>query len=104
MREKLTSSLPHASYNTQTRKADQVDKRELERLVAAAQRGDTAAFARLTNANYRLVYGLAYSTVGDWAAAQDIAQDTFVVAWTHLGNLRGAGAAAPSSRAAGRAH
>ncbi|MCC6153157.1 MAG: sigma-70 family RNA polymerase sigma factor, partial [Candidatus Hydrogenedentes bacterium] len=69
-----------------------MDKRELERLVAAAQRGDTAAFARLTNANYRLVYALAYSTVGDWAAAQDIAQDAFVVAWTHLGNLRGAGA------------
>ncbi|MCC6794174.1 MAG: sigma-70 family RNA polymerase sigma factor [Candidatus Hydrogenedentes bacterium] len=69
-----------------------MDKRELERIVAAAQRGDTAAFARLTNAHYRLVYALAYSTVGDWAAAQDIAQDAFVVAWTHLGNLRGAGA------------
>jgi RNA polymerase sigma factor (sigma-70 family) len=69
-----------------------VDNHELEKLVATAERGDTAAFADLTRAHYRLVYALAYSTVGDWAAAQDITQDAFLVAWTHLGDLRGAGA------------
>ncbi|NUM56570.1 MAG: sigma-70 family RNA polymerase sigma factor [Candidatus Hydrogenedentes bacterium] len=69
-----------------------MDNQELERLVEAAKRGDAQAFARLTQAHYRLVYSLAYSTVGDWSAAQDIAQDAFLVAWTHLGNLRGAGA------------
>ena len=69
-----------------------VDDQELKRLIDAATRGDAAAFARLTQAHYRLVYSLAYSAVGDWGAAQDIAQDTFLTAWTHLGNLRGAGA------------
>lgn len=69
-----------------------MDNREAEKLVGAAQCGDTAAFAALAQAYYRLVYGLAYSTLGDWAAAQDIAQDAFVVAWTNLGNLREPGA------------
>lgn len=77
---------------SKVQRMDRVDRLELERVVAAAQRRDANAFATLMKAHYHLVYGLAYSTAGNWTAAQDIAQDTFVVAWTHIGNLRGAGA------------
>jgi RNA polymerase sigma-70 factor (ECF subfamily) len=36
------------------------------------------------------VYGLAYSLVGDWAGAQDVAQETFIRAYTNLEQLRAA--------------
>ncbi|HRI87900.1 MAG TPA: sigma-70 family RNA polymerase sigma factor [Candidatus Hydrogenedentes bacterium] len=69
-----------------------MESQNLEQLVAEAQKGDESAFAALVNAHYRSVLGLAYSTVGDWSAAQDVAQDTFISAWANLGKLRGAGA------------
>ncbi len=64
-----------------------IDALQDARLVGSAQAGNESAFADLVNAHYRVVYGLAYSNLGDWAAAEDIAQETFVVAWTHLKHL-----------------
>jgi DNA-directed RNA polymerase specialized sigma24 family protein len=49
-------------------------------LVEAAREGDEKAFARLVERNYRMVYGLAFSRAGNWSAAEDIAQETFLVA------------------------
>jgi RNA polymerase sigma factor (sigma-70 family) len=53
-----------------------------------AQNGDGRAFADLVETHYRTVYGVAFSTVGDWSAAEDIAQETFLVAWKNLPGLR----------------
>ena len=69
-----------------------MDAQELQKLVVLARTRDQQAFGKLVTHYYRLAYSLAYSTVGDWSAAQDIAQETFLVAWTHLDNLRHAGA------------
>ncbi len=60
--------------------------------VQLACKGDEKAFAHLVEENYRMVYGLAFSAVGDWSAAEDIAQETFLVAWRNLSGLRSPGA------------
>ncbi len=61
-------------------------------LVSSAKNGDTEAFSRLVESHYRSVYGLAYSGVGNWSAAEDIAQETFLVAWANLAHLKTPGA------------
>jgi RNA polymerase sigma factor (sigma-70 family) len=58
------------------------------RLAKAASAGDKEAFATLVDRHYRRVYGLAYSTVGDWSAAEEITQEAFLVAYTNLAKLR----------------
>ena len=60
--------------------------------VRSARTGNERAFAKLVEENYRTVYGLAFSAVGNWAAAEDITQETFLVAWSNLSRLRSAGA------------
>lgn len=57
-------------------------------LARDAQFGDHAAYARLVEHHYRAVLGLAYAATGDWAAAEDLAQDTFLAAWQHRKQLR----------------
>lgn len=59
-------------------------------LLRRACGGDTDAFARLFSEHYRSVYGVAFSTVGNWSAAQDIAQETFLLAWARRDSLRNA--------------
>ncbi|MFH1084587.1 MAG: sigma-70 family RNA polymerase sigma factor [Chloroflexota bacterium] len=49
-----------------------------------AQRGDQQAFARLVEAFQTPVYNLAYRMLGDRAAAEDAAQETFVRAYTRI--------------------
>lgn len=53
-------------------------------LLAAAQAGDTAAFKSIVDRYHSTVVGLAYGLIGDPAAAEDVAQETFVRAWRHL--------------------
>lgn len=55
-----------------------------EHLAAAAQTGDTEALSALVDRHYRKVYALAYSALGDRCAAEDIAQEAFLVAYTNL--------------------
>ena len=57
-------------------------------LVQGAQAGDRTAYGQLVTRYQGHVYGLAYSLVGDWASAQDIAQETFIRAYTNLDQLR----------------
>ncbi|GMW02117.1 MAG: hypothetical protein AMXMBFR84_32530 [Candidatus Hydrogenedentota bacterium] len=59
-------------------------------LVEKAFRGDSQAFARLAEDHYRTAYAVAFSMVGQWSAAQDIAQETFLLAWSHRESLRNA--------------
>ena len=57
-------------------------------MLEHAQQGDKGAFSNLVESHYRMVYGVAFSTVGDWSAAEDIAQETFLVAWANRAKLR----------------
>ena len=57
-------------------------------LVLAAQNGDESAFAALVELYYGMVHGLAYSKVGDWAIAEDVTQDVFLITWTNLHQLK----------------
>lgn len=57
--------------------------------VAAAARGDVAAFERLYAATSGRVFALCLRMTGDRARATELAHDAFVRAWERLGSFRG---------------
>jgi RNA polymerase sigma factor (sigma-70 family) len=57
-------------------------------LWQACQTGDREAFATLVGRYQSLVASVAYSRTGNLAASQDLAQETFVIAWRQLPQLR----------------
>ena len=57
-------------------------------LIERAQRGDHDAFATLVNEHQRYVYNLALRVLKDENEALDLAQETFIRAWTALPNFR----------------
>jgi len=62
------------------------DDREL---LARAQAGDMSAFESLVGRHEEKVYGLAFRMTRSEADAAEIAQDTFLSAYQHLGEFRG---------------
>jgi len=62
-----------------------MDERQL---VVLAQRGDADAFTALVKRYYGMVYGLAYAHVHARPAAQDLAQEVFLLAWANRSRLR----------------
>jgi len=58
-------------------------------LIQRAQKGDHDAFAALVDEHQRYVYNLALRVVKDENEALDLAQETFVRAWTALPNFKG---------------
>ena len=58
-------------------------------LIQRAQKGDHDAFAALVNEHQRYVYNLALRVVNNEDEALDLAQETFVRAWTALPNFKG---------------
>jgi len=58
-----------------------------EALVEAAQAGSTSAFTRLVERHQQAVRAFLRRTCGDWAQADDLAQETFLAAWSQLGRL-----------------
>ena len=58
-------------------------------LIQKAQKGDPNAFESLVNEHQRYVYNLALRVVKDENEALDLAQETFVRAWTALPNFKG---------------
>jgi len=58
-------------------------------LIQKAQKGDPDAFATLVNEHQQYVYNLALRVVRDENEALDLAQETFVRAWTALPNFKG---------------
>jgi RNA polymerase sigma-70 factor (ECF subfamily) len=60
-----------------------------QRLIQRAQRGDHEAFAVLVREHQTFVYDLALRVLNDENEALDLAQETFVRAWTALPNFRG---------------
>jgi RNA polymerase sigma factor (sigma-70 family) len=57
-------------------------------LVAASLAGDRQAFGQIVERYQNLICSVAYSATGSLAQSQDLAQETFVAAWTQLRNLR----------------
>lgn len=56
-------------------------------LVEAAQAGSTRAFARLVERHQQPLRAFLRRTCGDWALADDLAQETFITAWSRIGRL-----------------
>ena len=60
-----------------------------QHLIQRAQKGDSEAFAALVTEHQRYVYNLALRLLNNEEEALDLAQETFVRAWTALPNFRG---------------
>src|SRR5512146_316647 len=58
-------------------------------LVQRARQGDQEAFAALVTEHQRYIYNLALRVLKNEEEALDLAQETFVRAWTALPNFRG---------------
>ncbi len=59
-----------------------------DRLWQAARSGNPDAFGLIVERYQSLVCSVAYSGLGNLAASQDLAQETFVTAWRQIGDLR----------------
>ncbi len=53
-------------------------------LVARSQRGDRAAFEELVRRTARLVFSRAYLETGDTHRAEDLTQETYLIAWRSI--------------------
>ena len=67
------------------------DRSEDQELAARAAAGDESAFRSLYRAHVRPVYWIAHGILGSVVDAEDVAQETFVVAWRKLPTLELAG-------------
>ena len=56
-------------------------------LVGACLTGNRGAFAHIVQRYQALVASIAYSSTGSIAQSEDLAQETFLTAWQHLGRL-----------------
>jgi len=65
-----------------------VEKTELREVVQAARNGHLEAFARLVRIYHGPVLGVCTGYVRDRWAAEDLAQETFLRAYTHIGSVR----------------
>lgn len=63
------------------------DRSEDQEWAARAAEGDQNAFRALYRAHVRPVYWIAHGIVGAAADAEDVTQETFVVAWRKLATL-----------------
>ncbi len=57
-------------------------------LVEASRRGERDAFGHLVSRYQDVVCAVSFSSTGNWALSEDVAQDTFIAAWRQLGQLR----------------
>ncbi len=64
---------------------------EVISLIKQAKEGDREAFEDLMRAYSGFVYSLAFRMLGRRADAEDVFQETFFRAWSHLGSFRSGG-------------
>ena len=57
-------------------------------LVGETLAGNRDAFSRIVVRYQSLICSLAYSATGSLGQSEDLAQETFITAWKHLGQLR----------------
>lgn len=70
--------------STMTSVAEMAD----DELVAQTLVGNRDAFGRIVARYQSLICSLAYSATGSLGQSEDLAQETFITAWKHLGHLR----------------
>jgi RNA polymerase sigma-70 factor (ECF subfamily) len=58
-----------------------------EALVAAAQAGSSEAFSRLVERHQQALRAFLRRACGNWALADDLAQETFLAAWSRIERL-----------------
>ena len=58
-------------------------------LVAQASAGDKAAFGKLVEKHYEMVYAVTYGVVGNREEALDVTQDVFIKVFRQIGDFRG---------------
>jgi RNA polymerase sigma-70 factor (ECF subfamily) len=68
-----------------------VEISEVISLIKQAREGDREAFEELVRAYSGFVYSLAFRMLGRRADAEDVFQETFFRAWTHLRSYRSGG-------------
>jgi RNA polymerase sigma factor (sigma-70 family) len=71
---------------------DQIASAAEPSLVALAMSGDDKAFEELVRRRQGFIRGLMRQLSGDWAVADDFAQEAFLQAWRKLRTLRAPGA------------
>lgn len=59
-----------------------------KQLLEQAQEGDKAAFGRLIDIHKDKVLNIAYKLLNNYEAAQDVAQESFIKAYTKLGSFK----------------
>src|SRR5271169_5658872 len=57
-------------------------------LVTQTREGNRDAFGQIVSRYQSLICSLAYSATGSFGQSEDLAQETFITAWKHLGHLR----------------
>jgi len=57
-------------------------------LVEAAKAGSSGAFSRLVERHQQFLRAFLRRTCGDWALADDLAQETFLTAWERIDGLQ----------------
>jgi len=57
-------------------------------LVNGTLAGNRDAFSQIVSRYQSLICSLAYSATGSLGQSEDLAQETFITAWKHLGHLR----------------
>ena len=57
-------------------------------LVSGTLAGNRDAFGQIVSRYQSLICSLAYSATGSFGQSEDLAQETFITAWKHLGHLR----------------
>ena len=60
------------------------------RLVEQSRRGDRGAFEELVRRTGRLVFARVYLETGDRQRAEDLVQETYLLAWRRIGTLQDA--------------
>ena len=60
---------------------------DIPAILEQARSGDTGAFAQIVRQYQSLVSGVLYNATGDFHKSEDIAQETFLIAWQKLGEL-----------------
>lgn len=78
----ITPGRERRSGRGRRRTAD-VDAVSDETLIAAMAGGDARAAAALVRRHERRIFGIAYAITSDRAAAEDVAQETFLRVWRH---------------------